>query len=385
MQRPNLNLKSDERKMSDVNIINPSRIRFARKRRGLTIKKLSDTLGLTARTLSSYENGKSSPTASSLKLMAEILKFPEEFFFMDEIQPISVDAVSFRSQARMSATTRDAALHASHIALEFTAWISNKFETPAVLLPDLSDYQPEAAAEVLRNEWSIGQKTISNMVHLLEAKGVMVFSLVENTDTMDAYSFWMNHQPFVFLNTKKSVERSRFDAAHELGHLVLHAHGAPKGKEIEAEANRFASAFLMSEKSVRSHWGRYPRLSSIVSLKRVWGVSASALLRRLRDLDLLTEWHYRSLCIELSRKGGMKQEPNGIERRETSKLLPMLFQALRDDGINKQELAKELGYYPSEIDAFMFNLTITEIGKGRGRKQKGENSIKDNSHLRLVK
>ncbi|WP_261371520.1 ImmA/IrrE family metallo-endopeptidase [Yersinia frederiksenii] len=60
------------------------------------------------------------------------------------------------------------------------------------------------------------------MVHLIEPKGVKVFSLAENCVEVDAFSFWTNGKLFVLLNTMKTPERSRFDAAHELRHLVLH-------------------------------------------------------------------------------------------------------------------------------------------------------------------
>ena len=355
--------------MNELANLTPSRLKFARKRRGITIKKLSEKLGVTARTLSSYENGTSTPKKLSLSLLSELLHFPESFFFLNDVEPINQDAVSFRSLARMSATVRDAALHASNITLQFTALIDKKFETPKVSLPELTGYDPDSADDVIRNNWSLGEIPISNMVHLLESKGVMVFSLAEDTNDMDAYSFWMNNRPFVFLNTRKSVERSRFDAAHELGHLLLHRHAlpthiapigkeaeleVPRGKEAESEANKFASALLMPEKSVVAHSVRYPTLASIISLKSLWLVSAAALIRRLKDLELLSEWQYRILNIELSRHGYLKKEPKPILKRETSKLLPMLFQALKEDGISKNDIAKELGYFVSDLNMLMF-------------------------------
>jgi Zn-dependent peptidase ImmA (M78 family) len=78
-----------------------------------------------------------------------------------------------------------------------------------------------------------------------------VFSLAENTKNVDAFSCWRNGEPYVFLNTFKTTERSRFDAAHELGHLVLHKHGGPKqGRSAEHEAHLFAASFLMPEDDV---------------------------------------------------------------------------------------------------------------------------------------
>lgn len=113
-------------------------------------------------------------------------------------------------------------------------------------LLDLShDNNPAAAARTIRQYWAIGERPIGNMVKLLETKGVRVFSLAENTRNVDAFSCWRNDEPYIFLNTFKSTERSRFDAAHELGHLVLHKHGgARQGRSAEHEAHLFCGLIL---------------------------------------------------------------------------------------------------------------------------------------------
>ena len=230
----------------DNNSFNKNRLRFARKRRGMTIKHLGSLVDMTSKIISDYENGKHIPPPKTLFLLAKELNFPESFFYLDDISELDETAVSFRSFSKMTASIKDSALSVGQIALEFSSWIEKKFKLPQVDIPDLRDYKPEIAAETLRNIWSLGELSIGNMIHLLESKGVRVFSLGEILPDMDAYSFWMNNIPFIFVNNQKTVERGRFDAAHELGHLVLHKHGSPSGREVEIEANRFASAFLMS-------------------------------------------------------------------------------------------------------------------------------------------
>ncbi|MBK8210507.1 MAG: ImmA/IrrE family metallo-endopeptidase [Rhodospirillales bacterium] len=57
-------------------------------------------------------------------------------------------------------------------------------------------------------------------------------------DTVSAFSFWEGGHPFIFLGAdKQSAARSRFDAAHELGHLILHRGVAEE--DLEADLNRF--------------------------------------------------------------------------------------------------------------------------------------------------
>src|SRR3546814_14362097 len=111
---------------------------------------------------------------------------------------------------------------------------------------------------------------------------------------------WRRDRPFVFLNTLKSAEHGRFDAAHELGHLVLHRHAAPNGQQAEQDANAFASALLMPPASVRAHAPRFATIDNLMRLKTVWGVSLAAMIYRLHKLDLLSDWHYRHLYIARS-------------------------------------------------------------------------------------
>ena len=52
--------------------------------------------------------------------------------------------------------------------------------------------------------------------------------------------------PVVVLGTDKNDRaRSRFDGAHELGHLVVHGDQIWGVKEVEHQAHAFAAAFLM--------------------------------------------------------------------------------------------------------------------------------------------
>src|SRR6185312_11136475 len=182
---------------------------------------------------------------------------------------------------------------------------------------------------------------VSNMIHLLEAKGVRIFSLVEDTRSLDAFSMWRKDTPFIFLNTTMTAERSRFDAAHELGHLVLHRHGGPQGGRVaEDQANQFASAFLMPKADVQARLPRIRFLNELVQAKKLWGVSVSALNYRLHRLGITTDWQYRTLCIQINEQFG-QTEPFGMQR-ERSMVWGKVFEALRADRVNKHKIASGL-------------------------------------------
>jgi Zn-dependent peptidase ImmA (M78 family)/DNA-binding XRE family transcriptional regulator len=343
---------------------NPSRLRVARKRRLLNKTRFAEAIGVDLRTVTGYERGEYEPSPGTLALIARTLRFPVGFFAGGDLHEPSPMTASFRSLARMSAANREAALASGALAFLLTDWIEQRFTLPAPDLPDLREENPEAAAMTLRQQWGLGERPIRNMVHLLEAKGVRVFSMFEETAEVDAFSLWRATTPFVFLNTMKSAERSRFDAAHELGHLVLHRHaGAPTGREAEHEANRFASAFLMPRGSVFAAAPVLPSLDRLIELKRQWIVSVAAVAYRLHALGLLTDWHYTRLCIELAERGYRTNEPQPAQR-EMSQLLPKIFAAFRDDGITLSDIAAELQIEAEEIDKLVFRLMLLSLQGG---------------------
>jgi len=346
-------------------MFNPSRLEFARKRRGLTKKSLASKVGLTPRSISMFENNEAPPSDETIQKLSLALTFPRSFFLSaDEVDVPQQEAVSFRAMSKMSAAKRDTALMAGGIAFMFNEWIEERFTLPKSDLIEVEKGEdPEAAAMMLRQHWGVGELPIRNVIHLLEAKGIRVFSLAENAVEVDAYSLWKDNTPFVFLNTLKSAERSKFDAAHELGHLILHKHGAPVGQEAEREADQFASAFLMPRGGVLAVSSHLATLTSLIKLKKKWDVSLAALAYRMHKLGTLTDWHYRTLCIEMSKKGYHKNEPEGVER-ERSKIWEMVFKALREDGINKEQIARDLDIHSSEIESLVFGLILMNVIQG---------------------
>ena len=167
------------------------------------------------------------------------------FFWMLIWEHISTDAVSFRSFSRMSARERDAAISAGSLGLQLSDWVERRFDLPSPNLIDLSyEPNPEICAHLLRQDWMIGERPIGNIIGLLETNGVRVLSLSESTASVNAFSFWRDEKPFVFLNNFKTAESSIYDAAHELAHLVMHKHGEPK--EFGPQSEKLMSLRLHS-------------------------------------------------------------------------------------------------------------------------------------------
>ena len=326
-------------------------------RRRLTAKALAEKAGFVPDTISRLENGIHPPDAATVARLAASLDFPVSFFERDDPCDVDTDAVSFRSFSKMSARERDAAISAGSLGLELNSWVEGRFNLPNPDLLDLSyELNPDVAALSMRQYWGIGERPIGNLLALLETKGVRVFSLSENTASVNAFSFWRDSKSYIFLNNFKTAESSIFDAAHELGHLVMHKRGDPKGNRIaEREADRFASVFLMPERDVKARVKRNISVDGIISAKQRWRVSAMALAYRLNSLGLLSAWQYKSACIELGKRGYRLSEPVGI-RRETSMVWKKILSQLWTERTTKNDIARDLDLPLEELEGLIWNL-----------------------------
>jgi Zn-dependent peptidase ImmA (M78 family)/DNA-binding XRE family transcriptional regulator len=345
---------------------NPHRLTLARERRGLLKGELAKIIDIDLRSIVAFEAGEFCPAPETIQRLAKALRFPAAFFYGDDLEKPLPDVASFRSLSKMKAVRRDMALAQGAIALQLNAWLESMFELPQADLPDLNTSRsPEEAAYALRQIWGLGELPVRSMVHLLEAKGIRVFSLAIDTREVDAFSMWQETTPFVFLNNNKSSEHSRYDAAHELGHLVLHRHGSPQGREAEKEADIFAASFLMPRASVIARSPKFATVDDLIQLKRMWTVSVAALNYRLHEVGMMTDWQYRTLCVQIARRGYRTYEPNEAPR-ETSQLLPVMFGTLHEEGVTRGSVARVLRLPQAELEDLMFGLTMTSI-EGRGK------------------
>ncbi|MFJ4870553.1 helix-turn-helix domain-containing protein [Streptomyces sp. NPDC088757] len=340
-------------------MVTPSRITLARKRRGMTLADLSEDARVSLQSLSNYETGRTAPRRATVGRIAEALDFPEAFFEGPDLDELPTDGISWRARSKTSARALDAARAAGTLGALLYDWIDRRFRLPATDVPSFTKPDPETTAGMVRTRWGLGVAPAPNMVHLLEAHGVRVFSLAPDYAEVDAFAVWRDGTPFVFLNTMKTVERGRFDAAHELGHLVMHGSDREcSGPEAERQANDFASAFLMPASSVLGHMPRGAHVDQIIKAKSIWKVSAMALTYRMHDLGLLTDWQYRSVCTELSKRGYRTDEPRGMKKRETSQILTKVFQALWAKGVRPTTVAAELGLTAEEMNKMLFGVVV---------------------------
>jgi len=341
----------------------PGRFRLARELRGLTqtevVARMAEPITFAA--LSQIESGKTRPLEGTVRQLAVALEVPNGFFSLP--MPTNVDTGDVTFFRDLRATSVRDRRRASALAVVVHDLL-NVIENEAILPEfDLNATAPprdgrgsvaEQAAQWLRQSWSLGEEPISNLVREMERHGVAVVRLTMGVKEVDAFSVQFDQRPLVLLtDDKRSYVRSRFDAAHELGHLVLHRSARETSRELEQQANEFASALLLPRTVALEELPRAMDGSGwtkLAQLKRRWGISIAALLFRSKDLGLLSPIEFKNAMRYMSVRGWRKMEPGDREMGppEVPVLMERSIRAIElNSGVSLEQLA-ELAMVPLE-------------------------------------
>lgn len=362
----------------------PERLRLAREDAGLRKNELAVAVGVSPAAISQFESGRSAPRPSTLGAIALACGFSADFFRIDgrPTRPRDVEEPFFRSLRstrqweRQEARAKAALVWRVAVELEgYVEFPDVSFDAIAVDDDDRSATVEEIALEI-RRRWSMPEGPAGDMIRLLESKGAIASRARPRSERVDAFSQRMDGRPVVMLwTTKQDAARSRFDAAHELGHLILHPDSEPGNKTMERQAHAFAASFLMPAEEIRDQLPTRAPVKrdqrNLLELKRTWGVSVAALLFRARELGTLSSQAHRNAMIRLSDWGWRRTEPGDLGPTEQPTLLRRgLDLVVNSTGTTEEQIADNLGL-PMQ--------RLTEIcGPGRPRINPVESADREN-------
>jgi Zn-dependent peptidase ImmA (M78 family)/transcriptional regulator with XRE-family HTH domain len=350
-----------------------ARLKEAREARGLTAAALADILGVSRQAVSQYENEQQSPRPEIMAKVEQVLNLPQTFFYrpVPERKP-ETRRIFYRSMNSATKLARVRVERRYEWLTEIAAYLREYINFPPVRYPhfdvphdprQLSWEDVEDFAARTREFWGLGDGPISNVVWLLENKGAVVARGMIEADELDAFSEWHEWQaktgtPYVFLGAdKESGPRSRFDAAHELGHLVMHRDIDPKYisnrttfKVIEEQAHRFAGAFLLPALAFSNDFS-VANLDAFMALKPKWKVSVALMVHRSEDLDLASKEQVQRLWINRTRRGWRQKEPLDDQLLiEKPRLLKRALTMIVEEGIQSlDDIRGALPYSAGDI------------------------------------
>lgn len=339
-----------------------SRIRRARVLKGLSLEALAHRLGdISKQALSKFEKGEAAPNSTRLLQLSKALEVKPEYFFRSDV--ITLAPLEFRKLAKMPKyrqvqVEEQMREHLErYIALErcFDATDINARPASARSIAVGSVKDAELAAKRLREDWEVGRDAIANLTQLLEEHGIKV-ALLEGIDEFDGACAVTHDEQHVLvaLNASRSGERMRFTAAHELGHWIMAFPSAMPEKTKESCCHRFAGAFLYPADQVVIDFGGHQRSrvhpAELLNAKRRYGVSMQVALRRLKDLDLLSDTGYKSICIQFSRQGWRSAEPEPLLAERPRRFESLVFWGLAEELFSPSRAAEFLQRRIDELE-----------------------------------
>ena len=367
--------------MTNTQKINGDHIKSARLFRGLSLSDLSNKTGITKQALSLYENETIRPEISKLVAIAQALDFPIEYFMSLDNFQVKTESTYFRSLL----STPKIARTAQSVRVEFIAKIYeiliDYVDFPDKNFPEIAFSGRNAFSECADEEetseiesivtqcrkfWGLGFGPIVNLQKTVESNGIIITSLFTDKDEIDAFSQRTiingNSVYIIVLNSTKNNVRTRFDIAHELGHIFLHPWSEnieelsrQEFKERESQANKFAGAFLLPRESFGNDVSHYPtKLEYYLHLKEKWNVSIQAMIYRAHQLKIISTTQYQYLMRQISKRGWRSCEPYdrpfNIEKTLLQEAIELLFSSGEMKPYDLMTALKSKGLYMRHED-----------------------------------
>lgn len=335
--------------------------------RRLTQVQLASMVDVSPATISKWRAGTQAPEREALGRLAGVVNVMPEWFTRAPGAKLSLPL--FRSNASAHVAARAMLEGRLEWAQDVAAALMEYVYYPDVNLPSRDYTEPEQitnediekAACECRDLWRLGRSAIQDLALAAEGGGVILVREETGVAQIEGLSAWSEvlGRPLILLSADKdNGYRSRFDLAHEIGHLVLHRHiqrttDNARHKLMEQQAHRFAGAFLLPAETFASEVRVPPSLDDLLLLKHRWGVSAAAIIMRLKALELLDEDGALMLFKRRSARWGAKSEPGDEDRQpEQPRLLRRTIDLLVEEKVMPLEaIPKHLGLAAGDVEA----------------------------------
>ena len=346
-----------EEARSVVPIFSAARLLALRELDGRSQAELADAAGITPSALSQAERGLTTPTAATLARLAGELGV-QPTAFADRLQPTTAMEPQFRHLRRTPKKTRRQAEQLAYATASVAEVLRRYVDFPSTfdmsipVDPDASidrvEGDVEHAAEATRNHLGVAPDAPigDGLVGLLERGGVTIVRDPETGPDIDAYSAIINGISLIVLDGAEiSVwDRDNFNLAHELGHLVMHrgVQHTPGTRTVEAQAHRFAGALLAPADAILPELPRDLDWSRYFDLKRRWGMSMAALVRRAKDLGVITDANVHA-SDEAAQRSRMAERRTRVGRSSTAAPdVPIAVMSMADLGVEDVAAAAQL-------------------------------------------
>lgn len=326
-------------------ILNNETLKLARTYLGYSQKEFSEKIGVSQAVVSNIEKNNKPLTD---ELITKLTDFNSCFFTQKMSQPLL--KVHYRASSTVAKKLTDLFEARLQIISNNILTFLETVNIPENKIPqkDLEDFELDAEylANEVRQYFNLGNKPIDNLVNLLEKNGVVIYFydydfISSQNKNFDGVSFYVTGVPVILVNDKIQNARKIFTLAHELGHLIMHNHNdffISKERDIEKEANVFASEFIAPKNALRGEFSRLT-LEKLFDLKAYWKLSVAALLYKAKEMSLSNDQYRRWVTTIAPFR---KSEPNDFDIQKPQ-MLKQIFSVCETELEGKENFLNELG------------------------------------------
>jgi Zn-dependent peptidase ImmA (M78 family)/transcriptional regulator with XRE-family HTH domain len=326
----------------------------------MTKKEVAEAADLSPAAVGQYEAGIAVPRPGTVERIAQALDVPVEFFAPGRpLQRLETSETYFESLRATTTKQRSRATSFAEQIWELSFALEAHVRFPQIALPGTfgepqTEYSPRDAALETRRLWGLGTEPIGHLVSQLESHGIVCAMAppAEKQDSarIDAYSTLAFRRPLVVLTADRAddVLRHRFSAAHELGHLVLHAGSASGDSWLEREADAFAAEFLTPRVAIERELPERLDFAKLYRLSERWGVEVRSLVYRSQELGIISESTARRAYIRLA-QAPQEHRPIRQYEGEVPSMLRAAAELAEQRGITVVSLANQLRWKPARV------------------------------------
>jgi Zn-dependent peptidase ImmA (M78 family)/DNA-binding XRE family transcriptional regulator len=349
-------------------MINGDRVKQARELRGWTQDALAQRLHKTQSAIAQIEGGSYGASDELIDAIANETGLPLAFFEKETAPDLRLGSLKFCAHVRTTSREKIEAYRHAQLTYEIFRFLNAQLRsTIPVDLEKLSEDDPFNAARLTRQAINLSaDEPVPHLLNILEHHGTTVLTFPP-LNKREAFSVWHDGFPIIAISDGRPGDSLRLTCAHELGHLVMHSKKLAF-KVNDSEADQFAVEFLMPSKAMRRELKPPITLTLLGDLKVRWKVPMKALIRRAKELHIISERQYRYLFEQIAIKGWDEHEPEKL-RPERARGLRQFAEMIYGNPIDYKRLADDVCLNPEMVSEIMERYAPRKRGAASGEEQ----------------
>jgi transcriptional regulator with XRE-family HTH domain/Zn-dependent peptidase ImmA (M78 family) len=324
------------------------RLKQTREKLGLTLQQVADRVGLSAPTISAYENAQREPSFSHLTKIAKLYCRTVEYFFSEKPEQAELVLWRRKPHSPIAQELEAKLLELGNLYRSLEVW------SDCVMPCRLPQYDPGTVdvttmATSVRKALGLGDRPGASLEDTLQEAGVKIFHQNFEPRSASACTLTPEFGAAVLLNALADRRERVFSLAHELFHLITWGKYQKDSEDGESLADRFADCLLLPEEAVRQAVAPHMRAGKVTFrvldlIALGFDVPLESLLRRTGDVFTRQKESTRQDILRVQASGftGMQDRSHPPASRPR-RFVELAAKAYEDGKLSLGRLAEYLG------------------------------------------